>query len=141
MYRRHSAAAHTSHHLLRATCMQILPLVEMYCRWVLEEDCSNLHDLMTRFDSEVELEAHELGRSLLFMIRHDDMGFEGLPRRDAPEASINPFADIRKRLAAVNSSIRDLHPQVRMHACSSSLSEPSRMGKVKLNMRWRVRPS
>ena len=90
----------------------------MYCRWVLQEDCSNLHDLMTRFDSEVELEAHELGRSLLFMIRHDDMGDEGLPRRDAPEASINPFADIRDRLAAVDSSIRSLHVQVHVIACS-----------------------
>lgn len=85
---------------------------------------------MTRFDSEVELEAHELGRSLLFMICHDDMGDEGLPRRDAPEASINPFADIRDRLTAVDSSIRSLHVQVHVIACSCYFCEASRMGIV-----------
>jgi len=56
--------------------MQLLPLVEMYCRWELLEDCSNLEALMWRFDSEAELESNDLGRALLFMIRNDE---DGLP--------------------------------------------------------------
>jgi hypothetical protein len=59
--------------------MQLLPLVEMYCRWELEEDCSDLNALMRRFDSESVLETHELGRSLLLMLRDEDDGLRVLP--------------------------------------------------------------
>ena len=115
VWRRHSVPPLPSHQVLRNTCMQLLPLVEMYCRWVLEDECNNLRDLMERFDSEAELETHELGRSLLFMIRDEDMGDEGLPRHDPPDAPTNPFADVRERLAAMDYAIRDLRPQVHMH--------------------------
>ena len=59
--------------------MQLLPLVEMYCRWELEEDCSNLEALLLRFDSEAELESHELGCALLHMVRDDGGGLPALP--------------------------------------------------------------
>ena len=42
VWRRYALLPRPSHHLLRTTCMQLLPLVEMYCRWELEEDCSDL---------------------------------------------------------------------------------------------------
>jgi hypothetical protein len=48
----------------------------MYCKWELEEDCSNLWALMLRFDSEADLETHDLGRSLLLMLRSDGPGQE-----------------------------------------------------------------
>ena len=72
VWRRHTCLPPPSHHALRTTCMHILPLVEMYCRWELQEDCSDLGALMVRFDSESELESNALGRSLLRMIRDDD---------------------------------------------------------------------
>jgi len=90
----------------------LLPLVEMYCKWELQEDCSNLHALMLRFDSERELESHELGRSLLFMIRDEDMGFPSWPRHSIVNAANNPFEAIHERLAAADLAIRDLQAQV-----------------------------
>lgn len=122
MWRRHSGLPLPSHHLLRTTCIQLLPLVEMYCKWELEEDCSNLRALMLRFDSELELEAYELGRSLLFMVRDDDMGLNNLPQRVRPMSQTNPFDVVRERLAAVGSAIRDLHPQVHILSDYSSSS-------------------
>lgn len=100
--------------------MQLLPLVEMYCRWVLEEDCTSLRALMCRFDSELELESHELGRSLLFMIRDDDDGLIDMPHPPSSRVADNPFHDVQERLAAAAMAIRDLHPQVHMlvHLCS-----------------------
>ena len=79
VWRRHSAHTNPSGRAIRTTCMQLLPLVEMYCKWELEEDCSNLRELMLRFDSEAELETHELGRSLLHMLRDDDIGLRVPP--------------------------------------------------------------
>lgn len=114
MWRQHCGLPLPSHHLLRTTCMQLLPLMEMYCKWELEEDCNNLRSLMLRFDSELELEAHELGRSLLFMVQDDDMGLNSLPQRVRPTSQPNPFDVVRERLAAVGSTIRDLHPQVHL---------------------------
>ena len=61
VWRRHANSPLPSHHMLRTTCMQILPLVEMFCRWELQEDCGNLRALMHRFDSESELQSTELG--------------------------------------------------------------------------------
>ena len=128
VWRRHSRELPPSHHVLRNTCMQLLPLVEMYCRWELQEDCSNLRDLMGRYDSEAELQTHELGRSLLFMIRDDDMQFEGLPRAEPPHAPSNPFADVRERLVAMDSAIRDLRPQVHIRTHFLLHSKPTRVG-------------
>ena len=112
VWRRHGGLPLPSHHAIRATCMQVLPLVEMYIKWELQEECGDLRALMERFDSEPELESHELGRSLLFMIRHDEIGFPVMAQLDAPRAREDPFAIIRERLAAAEYAIHDLQPQV-----------------------------
>lgn len=67
---------------------------------------------MHRFDSELDLETHELGRSLLFMIRDDDMGLHTLPPPASYIAPVNPFDAVCERLAAVELAIRVLRPQV-----------------------------
>ena len=96
--------------------MELLPLVEMFCRWELLEDCNDLQGLLVRFDSEAELESHELGRALLFMIRNDDSGLPTSSPRVHPGVTANvaadPFETVRERLAAVDSAIRTLQPQV-----------------------------
>lgn len=92
--------------------MQLLPLVEMYCRWELQEDCSDLEALMHRYDSKTLLETHELGRYLLLMLRSDDAGFDCLPRRVDNVAHANPFDVVKERLAAAAMAIEDLHMQV-----------------------------
>jgi hypothetical protein len=112
VWRRHPGLPLPSRHSLRSTCTQLLPLVEMYCKWELQEDCSNLQSLMVRFDSERELQSHELGRSLLFMIRDDESGFETVPRSIGLIAPTNPFDALRERLAAADLAIRGLHAQV-----------------------------
>ena len=89
--------------------MELLPLVEMYCRWELEKDCNDLRALMVRYDSELELETHELGRSLLFMLRNDDVDLDTLPRSMLLDAPANLFHDICDILAASAMEIRDLH--------------------------------
>lgn len=94
-------------------CLRLLPLLEMYCRWELQEDCSDLQSLMHRYDSETELETHELGRSLLLMIRSDHVGFDGVPPRVDIGAHSNLFVEVRERLAAAAIAIEDLHMQVR----------------------------
>ena len=71
VWRRHTHLPLPPRQVIRNTCVQLLPLVEMYLKWELEnctkeEDCTNLRALMLRFDSETELESNELGRSLLF---------------------------------------------------------------------------
>jgi hypothetical protein len=86
----------------------------MYCRWELEEDCGNLWALMLRFDSEADLETHDLGRSLLLMLRSDGAGQDLQPQRmhlDRPE---NPFDAIRTRLAAVDLAFQGLQAQVQL---------------------------
>ena len=138
VWSRHSRPPPPSHHVLRNTCMQLLPLVEMYCRGESQEDCSNLRYLMARYDSEAELQTHELGRSLLSMIRDEDMGFKGLPRADPPGAPTDPFAGVRERLAAMDSVIRDLHPQVHIHTQFCLLNEPTRIGINWQNTECRV---
>ena len=110
--RRHVHPPPPSHHAIRATCMELLPLVEMYCKWELQEDCSNLRALMLRFDSEEELESHALGRSLLFMVRDDEGGIESLPRSEPVAAPTDPFRNVRERLAAVGSAIQGLRNHV-----------------------------
>ena len=123
VWRRHAQAPSPSHHVIRSTCMQLLPLVEMYCRWVLQEDCSDLRSLMNRFDSESELESHELGRSLLFMLRDEDVEFHDLPRHDPIVLRANPFDVVRERLASAGMAIRDLGLQVYVPPSCSCICE------------------
>ena len=119
VWRRHANSPLPSHHMLRTTCMQILPLVEMFCRWELQEDCGNLRALMHRFDSESELQSTELGRSLLCMLEDDDVGFGGFDRQPEHVVRDDPFAGIRDKLAAVGTAIQTLQHQVqgRLHSC------------------------
>ena len=74
-----------SHHTIRDTCTRLLPLLEMFCKWELQEDCSDLRAT----DSEAVMESHELGRSLLFMVGHEDVGFDSLPHLSPVEPRIN----------------------------------------------------
>ena len=67
---------------------------------------------MQNFDCEADLESHELGRSLLFMIHNDDAGLPGFHLHEPIVVPDNPFAVIRERLAAVDLAIHDLHVQV-----------------------------
>ena len=80
---------------------------------------------MLRFDDELELETHELGRSLLFMLRSDEAD---LYRAQSPVSRIthdNPFDAVRERLAAATSAIRNLQDQVlRELACLCILALP-----------------
>lgn len=112
LWRRFATGRTPSHHSLRAASMQLLPLIEMYCKWELQEDCSNLGELMRRFDNKEELQSHDLGRSMLQMIRDDDAGVhELLPRSRFTPAS-NPFDAIRSTLAAVDTALQGMQPQV-----------------------------
>lgn len=116
VWRRHAAGPAPSPHAVRATCMQLLPLVEMFCKWELQEDCSNLEALMLRFDSEAELESDDLGRALLFMIRNDEDGLPAstpdIQREAAPDLVAGPFELLRGRLAPAGAAIQTLQPQV-----------------------------
>lgn len=112
VFRRHTGPCIPSHHAIRATCMQLLPLVEMHCKWELEEDCSNLRALMLRFDVEADLERHELGRSLLLMIRDNEAGLEIPAMAMGSAAAASPFDAIRARLAAVDDAFQCLQAQV-----------------------------
>ena len=107
--------------MVRSTCTQLLPLLEMFCKWELQEDCSNLRALMLRFDSKPVMESTELGRSLLHMVREQDVGFESLPRFTTIIPPTNPFDVVRKRLAAAGRAIHDLHPQVYPLMCLPSI--------------------
>ena len=119
VWRRHAGRSAPSRHAIRATCTQLLPLVEMYCRWVLQEDCSNLRTLMLRFDSEAQLETDVLGRALLLMVRDDDDGLEMYTRRLQVDAPVNPFEAILSRLSAVDIAFQGLQAQVHLDAVSS----------------------
>lgn len=96
--------------------MEFFPLVEMYCRWELLEDCSDLQGLLLRSDLEAELETHELGRVFLYMVRNDDSGLPTSLPKVHPGAPIDivadPFETMRERLAVVDSAIRTPQPQV-----------------------------
>ena len=114
MWRRHRGPNPPSHHALRGTCVQLLPLLEMYCKWELQEDCSNLRQLMLRFDSDFALETHVLGRSLLLMVRDDDVGLQNLPPLQFAVSPVNPFDTIMARLAEVDHAFQSLHAQVQL---------------------------
>lgn len=112
LWRRFDSSRIPSHHSLRAACMQLLPLVEMFCKWELQEDCSNLGELVRRFDSEAELQSHNLGRSMLQMVRDDGAGLHQLPPRPHSSPSPNPFDAIRTTLAACDTALQGMQPQV-----------------------------
>jgi hypothetical protein len=76
---------------------------------------------MLRFDSELELESHDLGRSLLAMVRDANEEFQGLPRLDSPIPSTNPFEAVRERLEATQLAIHDLRVEVQLLPWLSSL--------------------
>ena len=116
-----------SHHAIRSTCMQLLPLVEMFCKWELQEDCANLGALVSRFDSKEELGSHELGRALLCMVNDDEEGFGGLPQVVRISPPSNPFEMVRERLAAMDLAIGGLRPDVHVEPqfCLSALIFPS----------------
>ena len=69
---------------------------------------------MLRFDSESELETHELGRALLCMLEDDDFGVPVLPSHTHTEFLYDPFVAARERLAAARVAIRDLQAEVRI---------------------------
>ena len=108
MWQRHAHSPNPSHNAIRATCMALLPLVEMYCKWELQEDCDDLYALMLRYDSESELESHELGRTLMCMLRSERVDSECLPRHEAPLTRPSPFDVVRERLQAASVAIQDL---------------------------------
>ena len=112
VWQRLSHLASPSHHAIRDTCTQLLPLVEMYCKWELQEDCNDLRALMLRYDSETELETHELGRSLLFMVRSDAVDRDCAPRIVPRAVRLNPFDVVRERLQTAALAIHELHTHV-----------------------------
>ena len=98
-----------SPHEVHSICMHLLPLVEMYCWWELGEECNDHRHLMLQFDSELELESHELGRSVLYMVKDDETGKETLSRHIDLNAVHDPFVAIRERLAMVDLNFGDLN--------------------------------
>jgi hypothetical protein len=98
--------------MIRTTCMRLLPLLEMFCKWELQEDCTNLRSFMLRFESEAELHSTDLGRSLLSMVNDEDEGFDNLPCLQTIDPPLNPFDVVRQRLAAVDLAINELQPHV-----------------------------
>ena len=71
---------------------------------------------MERFESVSELESHDLGRSLLFMVRDEDDGFrEYFERRHAesvPHTNVDVFDAVRASIHAVDLAFQGLQPQV-----------------------------
>lgn len=116
VWRHHAELPAPSRQAICATCTQLLPLLEMFCRYELQEDVSDLQALMYRFDSEAELESHALGRSLLFLVR-DVEGNAGLHHesiRTQLAAPPNPFDAVRARLSNLDLAIRGLQTQVQL---------------------------
>ena len=67
---------------------------------------------MRRFDSEVEWASHELGQSLLIMVRDEDDVVGEFQQHTQSPPRANPFDALTHRLAAVDLAFRDLHAQV-----------------------------
>ena len=67
---------------------------------------------MLRFDGERALETDELGRAMLQMLRDDEIGFHIYPIPAQLPAAVNPFDEFRVSLAAVDTAIQALQPQV-----------------------------
>ena len=137
VWRRLHLCPSPSPHVVRTTCMQLLPLVEMFCRWELQEDCSNLEVLMERFESVAELESHDLGRALLCMVRDEDDGFRSYSERRhppaVPQATVDAFHEVRQRLAAVDIAFQGLQPQVHIVVGHVGLLAPPRQRQSALS--------
>lgn len=113
VWRRFASDCTPSHHAVRATCVQLLPLIDMYCKYVLQEDSTNLRGLMVRYDCEADLASHDLGRSMLAMLRDDDDGGPLiLPARVHMAAPVSPFDAIRATLAAMDVALQTMRPHV-----------------------------
>jgi hypothetical protein len=82
---------------------------------------------MLRFDSEVELASHGLGRSLLFMVRDEDAMIGEFQQHIQSPPRANPFDALRHRLAAVDLAYRDLHAQVHLVRNLSRILCPPRL--------------
>ena len=115
MFRRLPAGIDPSHHAVRATCVEILPLIEMYCKYDLQDNCGDLRALMLRFDSEAVLEHDVLGHALLSMLRDEDVGLQIVPPRPQSAPRVNPFDAVRSSLAAVDLAFQGLRAQVHSH--------------------------
>jgi hypothetical protein len=97
----------------------------MYCKWELQEDCSDLWQLMLRFDSEADLRSHNLGRSMLEMCRDDDAGLHQMLPLGRSATASDPFEAIRTTLAAVDTAFQAMQPQVHVGVVvHSSWSSP-----------------
>ena len=118
--------------------MQLLPLVEMYCRWDLQEDCSDLQALVQRFDSVSDLESHDLGRSLLRMVRDEEDGLLAYSERrhvePSPQLGTDPFGAVRARLASVDLAFQGLQAQV--HIFVGHTEKFALGSKVELRFSW-----
>ena len=125
VWRRFASDSTPSHHAVRATCVQILPLIDMYCKYVLQEDNTNLWGLMVRYDCEADLASHNLGRSMLAMIHDDyDEAPQIVPPRVHRPTSVSPFDAIRSTLAAMDVALQTMRPQVHPHLCVTCLRSP-----------------
>ena len=127
VWRRFASTSTPSHHAVRTTCAQLLPLIDMYCKYVLQEDTTNLWGLMLRYDCEADLASHDLGRSMLAMVRDDDDGGPRiLPPRVHITAPVSPFDAIRSTLAAMDAALQTMRPQVHLALdATSSLCSPA----------------
>ena len=114
VWRRFDPGCIPSHRVVCTTCVQLLPLIEMWCKWELQEDCSNLWELMLRFDSEADLATHNLGRSMLLMLHDDDVGMQIVHPQVQMSAPVGAFEAIRTRLAVIGSELQSLQPQVHL---------------------------
>ena len=114
--------------------MQLLPIVEMFCKYELQDDCSDLCALMLRFDSEVQLKSHELGRALLAMIASEGADLECLPRSLPILPRSNPFQGVRERLDMAALAIQDLNAQVTHVESSACMFQLVALCVVKLGI-------
>ena len=75
-----------------------------------------LQALLLRYDSEAELESHDLGRALLHMVWDDGDELPQQPSRQFAQEPhvvvVDPFQAFREQLAAVDSAFRTLQPHV-----------------------------
>ena len=67
---------------------------------------------MLRFDSETDLQSHELGRALLNMLHDDNLGIHNFPHQLDIASPVDPFEIFRERLAAAGMAILSLQQQV-----------------------------
>ena len=100
------------HQSIYATCLHVLPLVEMFCNWEFQEDCSDLKAVMLRYDSESELglmcSDNRFCPCFGMMTEASNTNLETLTSHEV----IDPFREIRERLANVDATFGALVVQV-----------------------------